>query len=441
MHCIRIDVLKCSELRALHRKRIGSRLAALRKTPGRRVVVLFDPQRHEPLDAVAWDEQRARDAIARIVADTEQQFSSFAWWPAHPRDREDGEHGPYHMLYCGAGGVIWALRYLELQGAAELRGSYALHVATLLAPNRVSMQHPGDSPFGSYLMGDTGIELLNHWYDPTRATAARLATLIDANIEHPARELMWGAPGTLLAALFLFKRTGDPRWADLFRATAAQLWLELEYSTEFECRYWTQHLYGRRSTFLDAVHGFVATASPLIQGRELLSADAWAAWSACIANTIRRTAEREGDHVNWRVHLIEASDRPRRPLVQFCHGAPGFVICLADFPDASLDDLLLGGGALTWDAGPLRKGANLCHGTSGNGYAFLKLYRRFGDPQWLERARAFAMHAIAQAEADFATHGHSHHSLWTGDLGVAIYLWDCVRGGDRFPTLDVFFVD
>ena len=34
--------------------------------------------------------------------------------------------------------------------------------------------------------------------------------------------------------------------------------------------------------------------------------------------------------------------------------------------------------------------------TGGNGYAFLKLYRRTRDAVWLERARAFAMTAIAQ---------------------------------------------
>jgi hypothetical protein len=61
---------------------------------------------------------------------------------------------------------------------------------------------------------------------------------------------------------------------------------------------------------------------------------------------------------------------------------------------------------LTWQAGPLTKGSNLCHGTGGNGYAFLKLHRRFGDKKWLERARAFAMHGMAQTEADLATHGH-----------------------------------
>jgi len=83
--------------------------------------------------------------------------------------------------------------------------------------------------------------------------------------------------------------------------------------------------------------------------------------------------------------------------------------------------------------------SNLCHGTGGNGYAFLKLYQRTGDANWLQRARAFAMHGIAQTEVDAQEYGQMRYSLWTGDPGLAIYLWDCLRGRADFPTLDVFF--
>jgi hypothetical protein len=84
---------------------------------------------------------------------------------------------------------------------------------------------------------------------------------------------------------------------------------------------------------------------------------------------------------------------------QHCHGAPGIVTTFADAPFTSpeLEELLIGGGKLTWEAGPLAKDSNLCHGTGGNGYAFLKLQRRTGDAVWLERARAFAMTAAAQS--------------------------------------------
>ena len=126
-------------------------------------------------------------------------------------------------------------------------------------------------------------------------------------------------------------------------------------------------------------------------------------------------------------------------LIQVCHGAPGFIVCLADMPGSELDELLVAGGETTWKAGPLTKGSNLCHGTGGNGYAFLKLYRRTGDAKWLERARAFAMHGISQTEADAERYGQMRYSLWTGDPGFAIYLWGCIHGAAAFPSLDVFF--
>ena len=125
--------------------------------------------------------------------------------------------------------------------------------------------------------------------------------------------------------------------------------------------------------------------------------------------------------------------------MQFCHGAPGFVVCLAQLPGRVLDPLLVEAGEATWAAGPLAKGSNLCHGTAGNAYAFLVLLARTGDPRWRERVRAFAMHAIDQFEDETARTGRLRHSLWTGDIGLAIFLWDCVRGKAAFPTLDVFF--
>lgn len=243
----------------------------------------------------------------------------------------------------------------------------------------------------------------------------------------------------MLAALFLHQRTGEARWADLFRETAATLWSQLQWSPEHACHYWTQDLYGRQTTYLDAVHGFVGNALPLIHGRHLLDQKAWVAWHDCIVNTIERTATWDGAMANWRDLLDMPAGYAWKRLMQFCHGAPGFVVCLAHFPGTALDALLVAAGEAIWAAGPLAKGSNLCHGTSGNGYAFLKLHRRTGDPRWLDRARAFAMHAIVQSEAEAQQYGQRRYSLWTGDLGVAIYLCDCLRGGADFPTLDVFY--
>jgi hypothetical protein len=403
--------------------------------------MLFDPARHEALRSHAWDEGRVRDAIGAIVRDTEERFAADACWPIHPLDADDGTTRPLYPLYFGACGVIFALRHLEALGAVRLAHDYARAVDELLPGNRAWLDAVSPRARASYLMGDTGIELLRFGLDPAPQTAERLAALIAGNLDNPARELMWGAPGTLLAALFLHERTADMRWSELFCRTADTLWSQLQWSTQHACHYWAQDMYGQSSTYTGGVHGFAATASPLIRGRHLLAADTWAQWERCIVNTVSRSATREGALANWRAWLETVNDRPPRMLMQFCHGAPGFIVCLGKMPGTVLDELLIAGGEAVWAAGPLRKGANLCHGTGGNGYTFLTLYARTGDAAWLERARAFAMHALAQSEADVARYAQRRYSLWTGDLGLAIYLWDCIRAKGEFPSLEVFFAD
>jgi hypothetical protein len=406
--------------------------------------MLHDPDRHEPLhpaDEAGWDEDRARGCIAAIVRDTEARLSAGRGWPAHPLDLEPGEdpQAINPTLYFGTCGVLWALRHLRATGAVDAGREVSVDAATLVRHTREWLKADAERERAAYLMGETPVLLLEHARTGSGQAADRLAELIEGNMAHPARELMWGSPGTLLAALFMHERTGEVRFADLFRRTAARLWSELEWSAFHGCHHWTQQLYGQVSTYLDAVHGFAGTALPLIRGRHLLDDADWARWQACIATTIERSATREAlpgtgaEGVNWPpVLAIDAAQRERwaaRPrwLMQYCHGSPGFVINLAGFPGPELDALLLGAGEATWAAGPLKKGSNLCHGTGGNGYAFLKLH-----------ARAFAMHGIRQTEAHAAQYGRMRYSLWTGDPGFAVYLWDCIRGQAAFPTLDVF---
>jgi len=401
---------------------------------------LYDPARHEPLRALRWDGDQVRTAIERIVVDAESRYNDDSYWPVHPRDRrrEGGDGGFDTPLYDGACGVIWALDYLQDVGAVRLSRTYAGEFDRLLSRNRAWLGRLAERERASLLMGDTPIQMMAFGAEQTAPRESSLATLIAGNIDHPARELMWGAPGTMLAALFLYERTGNAQWADLFRQTAANLWNQLEWSPKHQCAYWTQRFAGHQFTYFGAVHGFVATALPLIRGRDLLEPGEWDAWERCIVNTAQRTAQRVGAYANWRPHLDNTSDADKR-LLQVCHGAPGFVVCLAGLPSAALDDLLLAAGELIWTAGPLTKGSNLCHGTGGNGYAFLKLYQRTRDQRWLERARAFAMHGIAQSQDDALRYGQLRYSLWTGDPGFAIYLWDCLRAQAQFPTLDVFF--
>src|SRR5512140_2574995 len=143
--------------------------------------MLFAMDRHEPRSAVSWDEERARDAILRIVHDTEERFSPETLWPTHPMDAKSS--APQYALYWGACGVIWALKFLERLGAASLSRNYDTSIQPLLALNRAEMGQTDSAAFGAYLMGDTGIRLLEFWVDPSEQTSSELSRLIQANMD------------------------------------------------------------------------------------------------------------------------------------------------------------------------------------------------------------------------------------------------------------------
>ena len=327
--------------------------------------------------------------------------------------------------------MIWALNSLARRGFARSTERFAPVLAALEARNREEIEPEGHG-VEAYLAGRSGLLLTRYRVQPSREVADRLAQSVAANAEHPSRELLWGAPGTMHASNAMHEWTGEERWAELFRSSVKALEDALIDGPQ-GCRLWDQELYGRRSTYLGAGHGFAGTAGAIVRGLSLLTRARRAQWVERFVTTILATATREGALANW-IPFWE----PARPgfLVQWCHGAPGFVTSLASLADDRLDELLVAAGELVWTAGPLRKGASLCHGTAGNGYTFLKLFVRTGEERWLERARAFAMHAIAQSERHAATYGMRRYSLYTGDPGLAIYLAECINGSDCWPSLD-----
>jgi lantibiotic modifying enzyme len=397
---------------------------------------MYEQARHEPLILAQWDDGRALAAIDQIVRDTYSRFDQHNLWPIHPLDllRNDLTE-PLKMLYFGAAGVIWALDYLNKVGVSTVKGDYSTALKDMALKNRGQM-NLSEREAASYWMGDVGIQLVHWRFFPTHALADAIYRAVEANVDNPTREFMWGAPGTMLAALFMYEFTGDERWKEAYLQSVRQLVGELEKNKEYDCYVWTQELYGGLSTYLGAGHGLAASVFSIAKGREFLDQEIFSLVTSRATDTLVRTAKVDQTYANWPAGLGGT-----KYLVQHCHGAPGMINCLADLPHGvsdSFDRLLIQGGELTWKAGPLTKGSNICHGTAGNGYAFLKLYQRTKKPMWLERARAFAMHAIGQYERHAKQYGQLRYSLWTGDLGLAIYLWDCVMKDPKIPTLDIF---
>ena len=247
------------------------------------------------------------------------------------------------------------------------------------------------------------------------------------------RGLVWGGAGAMLAVLTLHERTGDARWKTLLLKHFDALWAQWADADGSGRWLWTQDLYGISERRLGALHGFAANGLAMLRAAP---PDRAAETLRRIRETVRTTAVREGGYANWPV-----SDTAPVFFLQFCNGAPGFIATLAATPsgeDADVDALLLQAGELVWRAGPPVKFPSLCHGAAGSGYAFLKLYARTDHDRWLQRARRFAMHAIDQTETWRVQYGQRKYSLWTGDLGLAVYLADCIEGVARIPLLDVF---
>jgi lantibiotic modifying enzyme len=163
------------------------------------------------------------------------------------------------------------------------------------------------------------------------------------------------------------------------------------------------------------------------------------------AEVERRTVETltglavvEDGLANWPTGVGRPLAENDRIRVQWCHGAAGVVATLARIApeDEEWGELLLAGGRLVWTAGPIREAPGLCHGTAGNAYALLALWERTADEEWLDRARAFAQHAVLQAQDRATRLGHGHHSLFSGDEGVAMCLAACIEGDAELPIAD-----
>ena len=392
--------------------------------------MLYRPEAFEPLVEEPWEEARVREAIRAIVADTDRAFDPDGLWPAHEWDAWEGElPQPLTDLYGGGAGVVWALDALARRGHAETEIDLGAAITRALELWRAHPLSGGKTPIpspagSSLLIGETGILVVAWRLAPTDADA--LMARIRENMANEAEELMWGSPGTMLAAHAVHGWTGDERWAEAWRESADALLARRDAAGV-----WTQRLYGMGEwRSLGPAHGFVGNVHALLQG------DPDPALEREAAAVVAAEAVREGGLANWPATIGEGLEDKRGAIrVQWCHGAPGIVATAAPYLD---EEFLLAGAELTWQVGAhgAEKGAGICHGTAGNGYALLKAFGRTGDELWLERARRFAVHALAQAEQARTESGAGRYSLFTGDPGVALFASDCLDATARFPVLD-----
>ena len=98
-------------------------------------------------------------------------------------------------LYLGAAGVVWALDRLARAGSAARRRDWTPVAATL--PERYAARPDFEEDLGgalpSLLLGEAGVLLVAHAFEPRPEFERRLLDVARSNVQNPSRELL-GAP-------------------------------------------------------------------------------------------------------------------------------------------------------------------------------------------------------------------------------------------------------
>jgi len=401
--------------------------------------MLFDASRHEPLIKKAWNKHIVQDEISSIIDDIERSLLPDACWPTHPLDAESYPRvGPKWTAYAGAAGAIHGLQIL---------GRYGYNVndlSGLLEPVYQSfLKSPDVSVEPGLQIGELGVLMPAILGQPENSELSkRVIRCMEATIGLPLYEITSGQSGMMHAALALYRKTADGNWKDLYLKGAKSLMDNWKHDKDTGEWLWQSQVFGPKRHYYGACHGLAGNANILLQGSDLLPDGYAETIIKRTISTLKTSVKQEANLANWSLCTKPNIDKL---LVQWCHGAAGIVTAMARTPviesdySKQLDQLLDETGELVWQAGPLVKGSNICHGTSGNGYAFLYLYQRCGNSLWLDRARKFAMHSIDQCKRDRLRYGQGRFTLWTGDVGLAIYLYHCLHPEKAaIPGLDLF---
>ena len=115
--------------------------------------------------------------------------------------------------------------------------------------------------------------------------------------------------------------------------------------------------------YLGAAHGDIGIVLQLVLTSPKLATQ--------MEPVLTRLLDKKLPNGNWPV-AETATNEKSKELVQFCHGAPGFVVSLLSLREylpsleARIDEAIQRGQDCIWREGLLTKEPNLCHGIFGN---------------------------------------------------------------------------
>ncbi|XP_041479094.1 lanC-like protein 2 isoform X1 [Lytechinus variegatus] len=348
------------------------------------------------------------------------------------RDRDESDHS----VYTGVTGIAFLYLHLYTENKTEdylkMCYEYVKRPLRHLKGRRVTFMCGDAGPLtvGGLFYHRTGNQ------SEMRHCINKLNSLVQS-IEDPnlPDELLYGRVGYLYSLLFLQKHLGEGYIdQDIIDKVCAcildsgQKLARKEKSSSPLLFEWHEKKY------IGAAHGMAGILTLLMQVKSAVVSDNL---HSLIKPTVDYVLQLRFSSGNFPSSLGNQSDK----LVHWCHGAPGVIHMLLQAYRVFSEDRYLNAavdcGRVIWDRGILRKGYGLCHGTAGNGYAFLALYQATKDAQHLYKACKFADRCM-----DYGKHGcrmaDRPYSLMEGMAGTIYFLCDLLHPDEaRFPGLYV----
>ncbi|XP_047527785.1 glutathione S-transferase LANCL1-like isoform X1 [Vanessa atalanta] len=342
-------------------------------------------------------------------------------------------------VYTGSAGL--ALYYLMF----SLNGKNVSHDMLQLALNYIDINNLKGRRI-SFLCGDAGplaiATVISYKFGNGRPDnlpdyhnlVKRLINLSTLVQESPD-ELLYGRVGYLYALLFVNKYIGEKNGVsanNIEKVISSVLKSGKQFSQQMKSEsplLWQWH----DKIYLGAAHGISGILYVLLQGRSYINAEEIRSF---IKPTLDWLLKQRFPSGNFPSSLKSSSgDR----LVQWCHGAPGFVpLCLLAyqiFHEEKYLNIAIQCGDVIWQRGLCAKGFSICHGVAGNAYAFLQLYQVTKKAVYLYRACCFVEWCACGRAGSELRRPDRPASLFEGLLGRIYLAADIVNPMEaKFPA-------
>ncbi|XP_053625832.1 lanC-like protein 2 isoform X3 [Plodia interpunctella] len=298
-----------------------------------------------------------------------------------------------------------ALNYIDINNLKRHRISFMCGDAGPLALATVI----------SYKLGNKRPEK----YPDYKELALRLMSLVSL-LEDSPDELLYGKAGYLYALLFVTKHIPAKdvipvchfeKVISSILKSGKQFSAQMKFDTPL---LWDWH----DKIYFGAAHGMAGIMYMLLQANAYITT----AEKKVVKTAIDWLLTQRFPSGNFPSSL---SSNARDRLVQWCHGAPGFIpLCLLAhqiYDDERYLKIAVQCGDVIWQRGLCSKGYSLCHGVSGNAYGFIQLFQATKNPMHLYRACCFMEWCALERPGTELHHPDRPASLFEGALG-RIYL-------------------